>query len=87
MTNEEANILINKSLEDEKMKEVGKVKWFDAVKGFGFIEREGNTDLFVHFQNIKMDGYKTLTEGEEVTFDIEKTEKGEQAINVEVIEE
>lgn len=65
------------------MKEIGKVKWFNAEKGFGFIEREGGTDLFVHFQNIIMEGYKTLEEGEAVTFDIEETQKGEQAINVE----
>ena len=67
------------------MKEIGKVKWFNAEKGFGFIERENKSDLFIHFQNIIMDGYKTLNEGEEVMFDIEETEKGEQAINVEII--
>ena len=67
------------------MKEVGKVKWFNAEKGFGFIEREDGEDLFVHFQNIKMNGYKTLNQGEEVCFDIEETPKGKQAINVERI--
>lgn len=67
------------------MKEVGKVKWFNDAKGFGFIEREGKNDLFVHFQNIVMKGHRTLNEGEEVSFDIEKTPKGEQAINVERI--
>jgi CspA family cold shock protein len=80
ITNEEANILINKSLEDERMK--GKVKWFDAGKGFGFIEKEDGSDIFVHFQDIQMDGYKTLNEGEEVEFDIESTAKGDCARNV-----
>lgn len=80
ITNEEANILINKSLEDERMK--GKVKWFDAGKGFGFITKETGDDIFVHFQDIQMDGYKTLNEGEEVEFDIESTGKGDCARNV-----
>lgn len=60
----------------------GKVKWFNAEKGFGFIERTGEKDIFVHFQDIQMDGYKTLDEGEEVEFDIERTAKGECARNV-----
>ena len=80
ITNEEANILINKSLEDERMK--GKVKWFDAGKGFGFIEKEDGNDIFVHFQDIQMDGYKTLNEGEEVEFDVEASPKGDCARNV-----
>lgn len=67
------------------MKQVGKVKWFNDGKGFGFIERENGNDVFVHFQNIIMSGHKTLKEGEHVKFDIEKTAKGEQAINVEVV--
>ena len=62
--------------------EKGKVKWFNAEKGFGFIEREGGTDVFVHFSAISMDGYKTLQEGAEVQFDIVEGMKGAQAANV-----
>ena len=62
--------------------EKGKVKWFNAEKGFGFIERENGTDVFVHFSAISMDGYKTLEEGTEVQFDIVDGMKGAQAANV-----
>ena len=62
--------------------ERGKVKWFNAEKGFGFIERENDTDVFVHFSAISMDGYKTLEEGAEVQFDIVDGMKGTQAANV-----
>ena len=62
--------------------EKGKVKWFNAEKGFGFIEREGGSDVFVHFSAIAMDGYKTLEEGTEVQFDIVEGMKGAQAANV-----
>ena len=61
--------------------EKGKVKWFNAEKGFGFIEREGGSDVFVHFSAIAMDGYKTLQEGTEVQFDIVEGLKGAQAAN------
>ena len=60
----------------------GKVKWFNAEKGFGFIESENGTDVFVHFSAIDMDGYKTLDEGAEVEFDVVDGEKGPQAANV-----
>jgi CspA family cold shock protein len=60
----------------------GKVKWFSAVKGFGFIETEGGGDVFVHFSEIQDDGYKTLAEGEDVTFEIEDTPKGPKAKHV-----
>ena len=50
----------------------GKVKWFNADKGYGFIEREGGEDVFVHFSAIKMDGYKALEEGKAVEFDVSK---------------
>lgn len=56
--------------------EKGIVKWFDAVKGFGFITREGKEDVFVHFQDIQMDGFRKLIEGEEVEFETENVEKG-----------
>lgn len=60
----------------------GIVKWFNAEKGFGFIEREGGDDVFVHFSAISMDGYKTLLEGQRVSFDIEQGQRGPQATNV-----
>lgn len=62
--------------------ENGKVKWFNGEKGFGFIEREGGDDVFVHFSAIQGEGYKTLDEGQEVTFEIENGQRGPQAVNV-----
>ncbi|MBO4779700.1 MAG: cold-shock protein [Selenomonadaceae bacterium] len=61
---------------------VGKVKWFSAEKGYGFIARESGDDVFVHFSAIQSDGYKTLDEGQEVSFDIIEGERGPQAANV-----
>ncbi len=60
----------------------GKVKWFNAEKGFGFIEREGGEDVFVHFSAIQGDGFKTLDEGQNVSFDIVEGPRGPQAANV-----
>ncbi len=62
--------------------EQGTVKWFNAEKGFGFIEREGGEDVFVHFSAIQSDGFQTLEEGQAVTFDIEEGNRGLQAANV-----
>ncbi|WML48942.1 cold-shock protein [Neobacillus sp. PS3-34] len=62
--------------------ERGKVKWFNSEKGFGFIEREGGDDVFVHFSAIQSEGYKSLEEGEEVTFEVEQGQRGPQATNV-----
>lgn len=58
------------------------MKWFNAEKGFGFIERESGEDVFVHFSAIQGEGFKSLDEGEEVTFDIEQGQRGPQATNV-----
>lgn len=60
----------------------GTVKWFNAEKGYGFIEVEGGEDVFVHFSAIQGDGFKTLEEGQQVTFDIEQGDRGPQAANV-----
>ena len=62
--------------------EQGKVKWFNAEKGFGFIEREAGEDVFVHFSAIQSDGFKSLDEGQSVTFEIEDGQRGPQAKNV-----
>ncbi len=60
----------------------GKVKWFNESKGFGFIEAEDGSDVFVHFSAIKGDGFKTLREGEAVEFELEQGQKGPAAGNV-----
>lgn len=61
---------------------LGKVKWFNQEKGFGFIEREDGSDVFVHFSAIQEEGFKTLAEGQEVEFEIVEGPKGPQAANV-----
>lgn len=60
----------------------GKVKWFNDQKGFGFISREGEDDVFVHHTGISGEGFRSLQEGDEVEFEITQGPKGEQAINV-----
>ena len=62
--------------------EKGTVKWFNETKGYGFITREGGSDVFVHFKAIIQDGYKKLDEGDEVEFEVEEGAKGPQAANV-----
>ena len=64
------------------MKETGTVKWFNAAKGFGFIQRENGEDVFVHFSVIMTDGFKTLTEGEVVAYEVFIDDKGAKARNV-----
>ena len=62
--------------------EQGTVKWFNESKGFGFIQRESGNDLFVHFNDIQGDGFKTLNEGDAVQFESAEGQKGPKAINV-----
>ena len=63
----------------------GTVKWFSNEKGYGFIEREGGDDVFVHFSAITMDGYKSLREGQRVEFEVVEGGKGLQAANVQAV--
>lgn len=60
----------------------GTVKWFNAKKGYGFISCEDGTDVFMHYSAIKMDGFKTINEGDKVEFEVTTGEKGPQAANV-----
>jgi CspA family cold shock protein len=60
----------------------GTVKWFNDAKGYGFIEQSGGEDVFVHFSAIQAEGFRTLTEGEEVEFELSETDKGRQASSV-----
>jgi cold shock protein len=67
---------------NELSREQGVVKWFNAAKGYGFIQRQSGEDVFVHFSAIQMDGYKSLTEGQTVEFEVKQGPKGFQAENV-----
>ena len=66
---------------------VGRVKWFNNDKGYGFIEYKENEDVFVHYSAIEIDGYKTLSEGQLVEFKLVETSKGYQALNVKLVKE
>lgn len=66
---------------------VGRVKWFNNEKGYGFIDFKENEDIFVHYSAIELDGYKTLAEGQLVEFKLIETSKGYQAINVQLVKE
>ncbi len=64
----------------------GKVKWFDTKKGFGFIQSDEGDDVFVHYTNIQSEGFKTLEQGQDVTFELVEGKKGPQAANVRLVE-
>ena len=64
------------------MKETGTVKWFNAAKGFGFIQRDNGEDIFVHYSEIAASGYRSLDEGVRVSFEVKKGPKGLQAVEV-----
>lgn len=66
---------------------IGRVKWFNNEKDYGFIEYKENEDIFVHYSAIEIDGYKTLSEGQLVEFKLVETSKGYQAINVKLVKE
>ncbi|WP_372747715.1 cold-shock protein [Litorivivens sp.] len=66
-------------------KATGQVKWFNESKGFGFLEQDGGKDVFVHFSAIQGSGFKTLTEGQRVEFEVVQGDKGPQAANVTVV--
>ena len=72
----------NSNIEVVEVKEQGTVKWSNASKGYGFIQRQTGEDVFVHFSAIQMDGYKSLNEGQAVEFEVTKGPKGLQAENV-----
>lgn len=63
-------------------KVTGTVKWFSNEKGYGFLQREGASDVFVHFSAIQSEGFKTLSEGQQVEFEVEQSPRGPQATNV-----
>jgi CspA family cold shock protein len=75
-------LLFINCLHEEATIVIGKVKWFNAEKGFGFIEREDGDDVFVHFSAIQGNGFKSLEEGQNVEFDIVEGNRGPQAANV-----
>jgi CspA family cold shock protein len=68
------------------MKETGTVKWFNSQKGYGFIERDSGGDIFVHHNAIQSSGFRSLTEGDKVRFEVTQGQKGPAAANVEVID-
>jgi CspA family cold shock protein len=72
----------NSNIEVVEVQEQGTVKWFNASKGYGFIQRQTGEDVFAHFSAIQMDGYKSLNEGQAVEFEMTKGPKGLQAENV-----
>ncbi len=64
---------------------VGRVKWFSDEKGFGFLEQDNGDDVFVHHTELKMDGFRSLSEGQEVEFELEQSDRGPRATNVRIV--
>ncbi len=64
---------------------IGRIKWFSDEKGFGFIEQENGEDVFVHYTSIQMDGFRSVTEGQEVEFEVEQSDRGLRAANVRAV--
>lgn len=79
--------MLRKRVKKESHRMIGKVKWFNNEKGYGFIEYKENEDIFVHYSAIDVEGYKTLSEGQYVEFTLVETSKGLQAINVKSVKE
>jgi cold shock protein len=77
-----AGTLRNNHIQGDVPMEKGTVKWFNTSKGYGFIKRESGEDVFVHYRSISGDGFKNLADGDEVEFEVEKGQKGLQALNV-----
>jgi CspA family cold shock protein len=71
----------------DNTKILGKVRWFDSRRGYGFIIGPQQQDIFAHFSHIQMEGYKTLSKGQEVKYDLKDTELGPQAHNIEIVQE
>ena len=79
----EGRVYISKTSQKEvRVLANGIVKWFNDRKGYGFIQQENGEDIFVHYSSINMPGFKSLTEGEQVTFDVEESDRGPVAKNV-----
>jgi cold shock protein len=81
------NKFATKENEEAMAQYIGTVKWFNTAKGYGFLGHDGGTDVFVHFSSIQSDGYKSLKEGDAVSFAIIQGDKGPQADNVEVLKD
>lgn len=81
----EVKIQLKKKGKEDKAMPEGKVKWFNEKKGFGFIETDEGQDVFVHFSSIQDTGFRTLNEGQRVSFDIEKGPKGPSAVKVKTL--
>ena len=81
----EGKIQLKKTGKEDKAMPEGKVKWFNEKKGFGFIETDEGQDVFVHFSSIQDTGFRTLNEGQRVSFDIEKGPKGPSAVKVKTL--
>jgi CspA family cold shock protein len=83
--NANAYQFFSRSKEGMSERITGTVKWFNASKGYGFIEHQGGKDVFVHFSAVQMDGYRSLQEGQRVEFDIVDGARGQQAANVTIL--